>query len=177
MQVGVFNYVDNVPLPQYKTSNKNAERSGMTVHSFPNLPIRNPARELGISDIPVPPAFAMRDMEKANARFLTALALDECEHMMPPEVARRARNDRKRHSAFVRHTNFDGIQIVDADDLNKFVHYVTGHPMAWVLAWQLHSFADSLAGMAIDREAAVPAFAEHVRSAANAIKAGFNREL
>ncbi|MCV9964010.1 hypothetical protein OIU34_19200 [Pararhizobium sp. BT-229] len=149
----------------------------MTVHSFPNLPIRNPARELGISDIPVPPAFAMRDMEAANARFETALALDECEAMMPPEVARRARNDRRRHSDFVRHTNFDGIRVVDTDDLNKFVHYVTGHPMAWVLAWQLHCSAGFLTGRVIDREVAVPAFAEHVRAAAKAIEAGFNREL
>jgi CBS domain-containing protein len=149
----------------------------MTVHSFPNLPIRNPARELGVSDIPVPPSFAMRDMEKANARFITALALDECEHMMPPEVARSARLDRERHSTFVRHTDFDGIPVVNADDLNKFVHYTTGHPMAWVLAWQLHSFAGSLTGMEIDREAAIHAFADHVRTAAKAIEVGFNREL
>ncbi|MDW9481695.1 hypothetical protein GOB57_23900 [Sinorhizobium meliloti] len=149
----------------------------MTVHSFPTQPLRNPVRELGISDIPVPPAFAMRDMEKANCRFVAALALDESAALMPPDVAERARIDRMEYAAHVRYTDFDGIQLVDTDDLNKFIHYVTGHPMAWVLAWQLHSFANSLAGVSVGLEQAIPAFAEHVRNAADAFEAGFNREL
>ncbi|MBY3157193.1 hypothetical protein HFO56_33250 [Rhizobium laguerreae] len=149
----------------------------MTVHSFPNKPIRNPARELGIADVPLPPAFAMRDMEKANARFQAALVVDQIGVPMPAEVLGQARADRERHSAWVRLTNVDGIQIVATDDINKFVHYVTGHPLAWVLAWQLNSFANSLAGFAIDRDKATAAFAEHVRTAATAFEVGFNREL
>jgi hypothetical protein len=149
----------------------------MTVHSFPDKPLRNPGRELGISDVPLPPTFAIRDMEKANSRFLAALAVDQSAALMPPELLRRAKADRDRHPDCVRFTNLDGMQLVSTDDLNRFIHYITGHPLAWVLSWQLHSFANSLEGFAVDRAKANAAFADHVRTAATAFEAGFNREL
>lgn len=149
----------------------------MTVHSFPNKPIRNPARELGISDIPLPPRFALRDMEKAHARFLAALAVDMSAGLMPPEVLRQAKADRERQPDCVRFTELDGMHLIATDDVNRFIHYVTGHPLAWVLSWQLHSFANSLEGFAVDRAKANAAFADQVRTAAKAFEAGFNREL
>lgn len=177
MSVEVFNYVDSGVRPKYKTVNRNAGRTGMTVHSFPNMPLRNPARELGISDVPVPPAFAIRDMEKAHDRFLAAMMVEDSADFMPPEAVKRGRRDRKRHLSLVLYEEMDGIRIVDNENLVKFVHYVTGHPRAWVLAWQLHGFAGSLTGHQVDRDAALPAFAEHVRTAAQAFAAGFNREF
>ena len=149
----------------------------MTVHSFPNMPLRNPARELGISDIPVPPVFAIRDMEKAHDRFLAAMMVEDSADFMPREAAKRGRRDRKRHLPLVSYQDIDGIRIVDTENVVKFVHYVTGHPKAWVLAWQLHGFAGSLTGLHVDRDAAIPAFAEQVHTAAQAFAAGFNREL
>jgi hypothetical protein len=149
----------------------------MTVHSFPNKPLRNPARELGITDVPLPPRFAMRDIEKAYSRFVAAVAAEQSVSLMPPEVARQAKADRARHSDCVRLADVEGMQLIDSDDINKFIHYVTGHPLAWVLSWQLHSFANSLGGFAVDRDKANAAFAAHVRTAAAAFEAGFNREL
>lgn len=149
----------------------------MTVHSFPNKPIRNPARELGVSDIPVPPLYALRDMDKAKARFVAALVCDASAGLMPPETANQAQMDRQSFPTLVRFANIEGVQIVETGNLNKFVHYVTGYPMAWVLAWQLHAYAGSLTGLALDRDLAIPAFAQHVQTAAKAFEAGFNREL
>ncbi|MCS4090097.1 hypothetical protein [Rhizobium sp. BK176] len=149
----------------------------MTVHSFPNKPIRNPARELGISDVPMPPRFAARDMQNAYSRFVAAVAVDQSASLMPPEIARQAMADRARHPDCVRFADVEGMQLIDKDDLNKFIHYVTGHPLAWVLSWQLHSFAESIGGFSVDRAQANAAFAEHVRTAAAAFEAGFNREL
>jgi hypothetical protein len=162
---------------KYKTANGNAERSGMTVHSFPNMPLRTPVRELGISDIPIPPPFAIRDMERAHDRFLGAMIIEQSAALMPPQVAQRARLDRKRHMSLVNSEEVDGIRIVDPENVLKFIHYITGHPKAWVLAWQLHSFAGSLMGHQVDREAIIPAFAEQVREVAHAFSDGFNREL
>jgi hypothetical protein len=149
----------------------------MTVHSFPNKPIRNPGRELGISDVPQPPRFAAGDMQKAYNRFLAAIAVDQSASLMPPEIVRQAKSDRARHPDCVRLANVEGVQLIDTDDLNRFIHYVTGHPLPWVLSWQLHTFADSIEGFAVDRAQANAAFAEHVRTAATAFEAGFNREL
>lgn len=149
----------------------------MTVHTFPNMHLRNPARGLGISDIPVPPAFALRDMEKAHDRFLAAMMVEDSADFIPPEAVNRGRKDRKRHLSLVSFEEIDGIRIVDSESVVKFVHYITGHPKPWVLAWQLHCFAGSLAGRHGRPDEVAPVIAEYVRVAAQAFAAGFNREL
>lgn len=149
----------------------------MTVHTFPNKPIRNPNRELGISDIPLPPAYAVRDMEKAHVRFAAALSLGESGGLMSPSMVLSAQSDLRNHHMLTKYSEVDGIKVVSADDLIKFIHYVTGHPKAWIVSWQLHGYAASLEGSQVDRERVTKHLAERVRIASEIIRAGFNREL
>ena len=150
----------------------------MTIHRFPSMPIRNPSRELGLSEIPLPPRFALRDMERASGRFMCALSfVNRGGDGMPEAVRELAASDSARHASHVKYTVIDGVPLLDAEDLVAFVHYVTGHPKAWVLSWQVHAFAASMGGLALDRATAGPAISQHVAEAAEAFAAGFNREL
>ncbi len=149
----------------------------MTVHKFPVRSTRNRVADIGLSDIPFPPAYAIRDMQAAHNRFFHVLALDLHWRDMPRPVLEQAKSDVRRWGEYVRYTEIDGIRAVATDALARFVHYVTGHPRAWILAWQAHDYANSIEafGTACSEEQAV--FEEHVKQTLQAFNGGFNREF
>ena len=149
----------------------------MSIHRFPNKPLRDPARELGLSDIPLPAAYAMRDMSRANDRFYHAISLEAHARTMSPSVAKQARADVEKYGDVIRLKDIGGIAVVENDDIVKFIHRVTGHPHAWVLSWQLHAFAGTLSGQEIDRESSETAFSYHVAEALEVFSRGYNREI
>nr|WP_250808217.1 hypothetical protein [Neorhizobium tomejilense] len=149
----------------------------MTVHNFPNKPIRTPARELGLSDVPLPPHYAMQDMERANDRFVCALAYEKQSNVMPPEVRALALSDRTRYREALDCQDIEGITVVKTESINRFIHLVTGHPKAWVLSWQLHSLAATFSELVTDRPGAVESLRSDVDEALDAFANSFNREF
>lgn len=147
----------------------------MTVLPFTDKSLPSVNREAGISNVPLPPAYAITDMERANQRFIGALAISRDAVLFPPQMVRQARLDYDRYRELIPNRLIDGVPVISVDDVVRFVHYVTGHPRAWVLSWQLHSMKAFL--HVHDGSGRTNAFPEQARIANEAFAAGFNREL
>lgn len=149
----------------------------MSILRFPNRPIVNPVVELGISEVPLPAMYALRDMNKASERYFSALAYETHANAMPSEVRKRAVDDLLKYQELLNPTNIGGISVVKDEDIVRFVHRVTGHPLAWVLSWQLHAHAQSITGLKVDKHLAKGKFMELADKAMSAITSGYNREF
>jgi hypothetical protein len=125
----------------------------------------------------MPPWFAVRDMERAHSRFVNAVSSDREDGSVPPGVLAQAKRDMQRFRDAVVFERIEGIEVVKADAINLFIHRVTGHPKAWILSWQLHSYAATLAGLSLDRPDAAASFRIHVEAALAAFADSFNREF
>lgn len=149
----------------------------MTIQRFPGRHINDPAKVFGLDEVPLPAAYAIRDMNRAHDRFFNALALVTMGDEMPPSVFELAREDAGKHADLLVPENIGGMEVVKDTALIKFVHRVTGHPEAWVLSWQLLTYAQSLGGMRVDMAPARAKFEKLVAEAMNAISSGYNRSL
>jgi hypothetical protein len=148
----------------------------MTIKHFPNMPLHNPVHHLGVAHIQSPPQYAVRDMNAAHGRFINALSLKTENIDMPRSVLMEAKKDLARYGHLISYVDHGGITLVDNETVVQFIHYVTGYPKAWVLAWNVLTHVASFTGVQLDRTLARVALKEHIEEVTTAMAAGYNRE-